>query len=299
MQDENMAAFLLPTNLVEAAEGDGTPERRLWMDELPSIVRELAQRWSVELGPPYQPGGECSWVAPVRDSAGRDLVLKVGWRRDAAADEAAGLRVWDGRGAVRCYDAHVSGSTSALLLERCLPGTALGSGLPEPEQDLVIASLLRRLWSAPHDARAFRPLQEMCDAWAAEFEERYASAPAGLDPGLARDGMALFRSLPSSAEQEVLLCTDLHPGNVLATRREPWLVIDPKPYVGDPAYDVLQHLLNCDERLVADPLGLAWRMADLLELDRARVTQWLFARCVQESISEPWLSHIVPTLARM
>ena len=38
-------------------------------------------------------------------------------------------------------------------------------------------------------------------------------------------------------------------------QRRPWLLIDPKPYVGDPHYDVLQHLLNCD-RLLDDPIGL-------------------------------------------
>jgi streptomycin 6-kinase len=40
----------------------------------------------------------------------------------------------------------------------------------------------------------------------------------------------------------VLLCTDLHADNILAALRAPWLVIDPKPYAGDPAYDVRQHM---------------------------------------------------------
>ena len=31
------------------------------------------------------------------------------------------------------------------------------------------------------------------------------------------------------------------------------MVIDPKPYVGDPAYDLLQHMLTCKGRLAADP----------------------------------------------
>jgi streptomycin 6-kinase len=39
---------------------------------------------------------------------------------------------------------------------------------------------------------------------------------------------------------------------VLAARRELWLMIDPKPYVGDPTYDVPQHMVNCDARLRAD-----------------------------------------------
>ena len=68
------------------------------------------------------------------------------------------------------------------------------------------------------------------------------------------------------------------------------------PYVGDPAYDPLQHLLNCD-RLAADPIALARRLADLLDLDASRVTQWLFTRCVQESIDQPWLRSIATALA--
>ena len=43
-------------------------------------------------------------------------------------------------------------------------------------------------------------------------------------------------------------------------------------------------MLNCDERLEADPAGLANGMADLLALDSARVRLWLFARCAQESL---------------
>jgi streptomycin 6-kinase len=119
----------------------------------------------------------------------------------------------------------------------------------------------------------------MCAQWAEEFSAQITARADVVDPGLAREGMALFRALPTDADRSVLLVTDLHAGNVLAARREPWLVIDPKPYVGDPAYDGTQHLLNCTERLQADPAGLADRMADLLEVDRVRLRRWLFARC--------------------
>lgn len=80
-------------------------------------------------------------------------------------------------------------------------------------------------------------------------------------------------------------------------RREPWLVVDPKPYVGDPAYDGLQHMLNCGERLAVDPTGLARRMADLLELDADRMILWLFARCVQGSVGDPSLRPVAVALA--
>jgi streptomycin 6-kinase len=137
----------------------------------------------------------------------------------------------------------------------------------------------------------------MCDQWADEFEVKLAAGKSTLDPGLAREGIELFRSLPSTADREVLLCTDLHAGNVLAAEREPWLVIDPKPYVGDPTYDALQHMLNCGRRLHADPYGLATRLADLLDLDRDRLALWLFARCVQEPPDWPRLADVAVQLA--
>ena len=73
---------------------------------------------------------------------------------------------------------------------------------------------------------------------------------------------------------------------MLSAERRPWLLIDPKPYVGDPHYDVTQHLLNCDRSLQADPIGLLTEVADLAGLDAERVRRWLFARCVQEILDD-------------
>jgi streptomycin 6-kinase len=291
-QDARVPGFEIPQGLAYPYGGPD-PALNEWITELPGIVASLAQRWSLTLGRPYQPGGSASWVAPVRTAAGERAVLKVGWWHDEARHEADGLRVWDGRGTVRLLDSLVTGPTSALLLEACEPGTPLSQAMPPLERDVVVARLLRRLWIAPPSRQPFRPLTDMCDRWADRFDEQYATARAAgrvqLDPGIARAGIELFRSLPRTAERSVLLCTDLHHDNVLAAQREDWLVVDPKPYAGDPAYDPLQHMLNFPDRLAIDPAGLARRMAALLDLDAGRVHQWLFARCVQESVPEPRL----------
>lgn len=287
----------IPRSLVELAAHDDDADFRAWVGTLPAIVSELAERWELSLGEPYEAGGRCSWVAPARRSTGEGVVLKVGWRHFEADHEADGLRFWNGDGAARLYAAGAFDHTSAVLLERCVPGDPLGSVLSETEQDVVIAGLLRRLWQHPPDGHPFRALVTMCDAWADEFEEKLAAAPGFVDAGLARDAMALFRELPRTAVDAVLLCTDLHAQNVLAARREPWLVIDPKPYLGDPAYDPLQHMLNCEDRLVSDPEGFSRRMAELLDLDSERLRQWLFARSVQECFSWPALRDVSARLA--
>lgn len=266
------------------------------MSRLPDVVAQIARRWSLTLGEPFQPGGRTAWVAPVEAGARGGLVLKVAWWHREAAHEADGLDVWHGEGTVLLHASEEFDDTIALLVERCTPGTTLAS-CPEAEQDAVIATLLRRLWREPPSGHGFRRLQDMCEEWADEFESKAALRPSTLDPGLVREGITLFRTLPAAAERNVMLCTDLHAGNVLAAEREPWLVIDPKPHVGDPTYDVLQHMLNCDQRLHSDPDDLIRRMADLLDLDVDHLRRWLFARCVQESLDCPGLAEVARRVA--
>jgi streptomycin 6-kinase len=287
--------WVLPENLVRGVAGDPAPERRRWLEKLPDTVAALVRQWDLELGDPYEPGGQCSWVAPARGPGGGRFALKVGWLHPEALREADALRFWDGNGSVAVHADRVTDDTVALLLERCEPGLPL-STLAEPDQDMVICGLLRRLWREVPAAHPFPSLAAMCQLWADEFDEAAAREPPELDPGLAREGLELFRSLPGSAARQVLLATDLHAANVLSARREPWLVIDPKPHVGDPAYDALQHMLNCD-RLLADPAGLARRLAGLLDIDAERLQLWLFARCVIESPGSPDAAAVATLLA--
>ncbi|MGH3286872.1 MAG: aminoglycoside phosphotransferase family protein [Streptosporangiaceae bacterium] len=296
-----LPGFEVPAGLARnvADDEEHGPARRAWLEALPRTVAGLADRWSLRVGQPFQPGGNASWVAPVLDVAGQRLVLKAGWRHEEAEHEADGLRAWNGRGAVRVFRSRATRDTSALLLEACEPGTPLERALPPREQDVVVSGLLRRLWIEPPTGHPFGSLAGMCERWAGEFERRYAAARGSdvLDPGVARAGIELFRLLPVTAGRQVLLCTDLHPGNVLSAAREPWLVIDPKPCTGDPAYDPLQHMLNFPGRLAGDPGGFADRMAGLLDLDAGRLRSWLFARCVQESVGVPHLRAAAIQLA--
>jgi len=208
--------------------------------------------------------------------------------------EIEGLRFWNGDPTVRLLEA--DDDLGAMLLERCEPGTALRT-LPEPEQDVVIARLLRRLWRPPVAPHPFRSLSAMIAHW---HDETLAQAEHWRDDSLVREGLRVFKELAHTAPAHVLLATDLHAGNVLRARREPWLVIDPKPFVGDPAYDATQHLRNCDLRLRTDPNGTIRRFADLLGVDHDRVRLWMFARAAAEP-RDDWkddrLTHVARAIA--
>lgn len=265
----------VPVRVAENARS--TPAGAAWLDRLPRTIRDLESRWSLTVGDPFDhedlTGG---WVAPVTLPDGSAAVLKLGNPHMEGEHEIHGLRFWDGDPTVRLFAADEE--SGAMLLERCQPGTALRSRA-EAEQDLVIADLLKHLWRPPAAPHPFRPLSFMTKYWG---ELTLAHAERWPDAGLVREGLHLFSELSNTAQSKVLLATDLHAGNVLCAERMAWLVIDPKPFVGDPAYDSTQHLFNCTERLRADPDRMFRRMEDLLGLDYERIRLWTFARAAAE-----------------
>ena len=193
-----------------------------------------------------------------------------------AEQEIAALRFWNGDPTVRLIDADEG--LNAMLLERAMPGELLRTR-PEPEQDVVIARLLNRMWRRPVEPHPFRPLSAMVHHWCASS---LTDADRWPDPDLTREGLRVMQDMARARPDDVLLATDLHAGNVLSAEREPWLAIDPKPFVGDPAYDATQHLFNCEDRFNADPMSLIKRFAGLLGVDRDRVRWWAFARLAAE-----------------
>jgi streptomycin 6-kinase len=254
----------------------GNSERMAWLERLPDTIREVQGRWSLSLSSPIDAEASCSWVALAERPDGSHAVLKLGMPHMEGAHEIHGLRAWNGDGIVRLFDADES--LNAMLLERCEPGTSLRA-LPEPEQDEVIARILTRLWRMPPPSYAFRPLSWMLEQWSLETK---ADKERWRDAGLVEEGLRLFHELSRESQDDVLLATDLHAGNVLRAQREEWLAIDPKPFVGDRAYDATQHLFNCRVRLRDDGDRTIRRYADLLEVDAERVRLWMFARAAAE-----------------
>jgi streptomycin 6-kinase len=268
-------AYLVPPNL--AALCANSLDASEWLTRLPNTIADLVQRWSLTLGPPFE-GDDvtCSWVAPARLANGTEAILKIGLPHMEAEHEMDALRLLDGEPTVRLLES--DRDLNAMLIERCEPGSTLREVF-QPDQDVVIAGLLKRYWRIPSEPHPFRPLSVMIDYW---MKQTRRDEPRWHDPSLVSDGLDVFEELSLGSLAEVLLATDLHAGNVLSSRREPWIVIDPKPFVGERAFDATQHLLNCRSRLRLEPFDTMHRVADLLEVDYDRVRAWTFARLAAE-----------------
>jgi streptomycin 6-kinase len=248
-----------------------------WRTTAPGLVAALVQEWALRVDGTPTAGATAS-VLPVRTSTGEAAVLKVGWPHWEAEHEHLALRAWAGDGTVRLLRADPR--RFALLLERAEPGHDL-SGVPVVDACEVVAGLYRRLHrpALPQLTR----LSEHAARWAGSLAElrtmdqvprRFVDQARGLARSFADD----------PATDGSLLHTDLHYGNVLAAGREPWLVIDPKPMSGDPAYEVAPMLWNRWDEAVAggDPraatLERLFTLVDVAGLDEDRVRAWVVVR---------------------
>jgi streptomycin 6-kinase len=130
----------------------------------------------------------------------------------------------------------------------------------------IAADLMLRLWRPPPSDGPFWTIADVAARWARELPDRYRGR-------LLEEALDAIEMLVPTQPELVLCHQDIHGGNILAAEREPWLLIDSKPIVAEPAYDTVA--------IVRDgmpPLAEARRrldaLSDLLGLDRERMRLW-------------------------
>jgi streptomycin 6-kinase len=241
-------------------------------------VAELVEEWSLALEPAFEPG-HISLVVPARREDGSGAVLKINFPEPESEHEAAALAHWDGAGAVRLLAADAE--RRALLVERCEPGGQLWDVPDEAEADIAAAAVLRRLWRAPPARSGIRTLDAAARQWAQELPARFERHGRPFDRGLLDRAIGWIDELLASPDGEpVVLHQDLHGGNVLRATRAPWLAIDPKPLVGERAFDAASLLRDRRDELAVDPAPARRvrrrvdRLAEALDLDRERMRRW-------------------------
>jgi streptomycin 6-kinase len=239
---------------------------------LSDLAVELRARW--ELRPAGEPfaDGSVSLTLPAELADGTPAVLKLQVPHRESEHEADALEAWDGDGAVRLLAR--DDERNALLLERCLPGAPLTGR--EDALD-VILGLLPRLWvEAPEPVHA---LADEAAWWAEALERDWEEAGRPWERELLDAALGYLDELPGTQGEQVLLHQDLHPGNVLAAEREPWLVIDPKPLRGEREFAAAPVVrapeLGTGRRAVLERLD---RVCGELGLDRERARGWTVAQ---------------------
>jgi streptomycin 6-kinase len=246
---------------------------REWLRQLPGHIKACAEQWSLRLEPPYKES-QVSIVFPVAVADGSRAVLKVQFPHPECEHEAEALRRWNGRGAVQlfaCDPAH-----HALLLERCEPGGPL-SRVNADQALEVFTELLPRLWI--NADKPFMPLHHESIRWAEQLSSSWERAGRPFEKELLNTALEALDALRGTQGGQILLHQDLHGGNVLRAKREPWLVIDPKPLVGEREFTlapiVRSYEFGHSRKCVIDRLD---KLTSMLGLDRERARLWTLAQ---------------------
>lgn len=244
-------------------------------------------------------GGMASLVLPVRSDAGDDAVLKLQFPHRECEHEAAALAAWNGNGAAQLLAHDVT--RHALLIERCHPGLTLSSVTLEAAIDAMVEVVPRLAIVA--QTPPFTTLEQEAAGWASTLEAEWDKAGRPVERTLMDHVTELLRDLPSTQRQQVLVHQDLHADNVLAAERQPWLVIDPKPLIGEAefmlagmmrsfdfwgsrtdtmrAFDVEHDLSSVRRRLD--------RLSAELDLDRERMRGWAIVQLVAWCFDSSWI----------
>ncbi|MEU6003604.1 aminoglycoside phosphotransferase family protein [Streptomyces sp. NPDC047197] len=268
-------------------EGD---RGRAWLATLPELAGELLTRWDCE---PTQAvtHGQVGIVVPVRRRYdGTPAVLKISFPHPGNAHEPDAFAVWAGRGAVRLYERE--DARFAMLLERAGAGAGPDSGpgagsladVEDTDEAVTVAGRLARRLAVPAPAGLPR-MSSLVAEWERELRDEDRELGSPLPAPVVAAAIGTVRELGRD-QPDTLVHGDLHFTNVLRSEREPWLAIDPKGYVGDPAYDSITLLRTRFEPLLTapDPRAAALRrlavFADAAEVDRERARRWAQARAV-------------------
>lgn len=252
---------------------------RAWLSRLPALVDACVERWSLRLGRPYE-GSQVSIVFPVEVADRPPAVLKVQFPHKESEHEAEALRLWNGSGAARLFD--YDPELHALLMEKCEPGDHL-SAAPAEEALAVFAELLPRLWIEAHEP--FVSLSAESAAWAEQLPSGWERAGRPFEVQLLDAALEAVSTLRVSQGPQVLVHQDLHGDNVLRAQRESWLVIDPKPLIGEREFSLAPivrayefgHSRQC-------AIGRLDRLSSGLRLNRERARLWAFVQTLAWSI---------------
>lgn len=245
-------------------------------------MTDVPDGWGLRVdGDPVQ--GHDAVVVPVLTDDGTPAALKTQRPGHRSEHEHLALRLWDGEGAVRLLRADPE--RGLLLLER-LSTRTLGT-LPVMRACEEVAERYARL----HVRASPRlpTLTRQVERWIADADDLPRDAP--LPRRLVQQATSLGRELVADGAAEgVLVHGDLHDGNVLAAEREPWLVVDPEPASGDPAYEPAPVLWNrWHEALEAHDLRAHLRarfftLVDVAGLDEERAKGWVVVRAVRRAM---------------
>ena len=259
---------------------------REWLTNLPTLLDEVAQSWSLNIKQPY-PNLSINYVARATRTDGTEVVIKIGVPNREITTEISALCCFNGNCSVKLIEADAQ--RGVMLLECLSPGKSLLDLSDDAAATAIAAKVMGKLWRPPPAQHSFPTVASWFDNFA-KVRAQFGGGSGPLPSKLFELAEEISRELIASTTEPVLLHGDCHHANIVKSNERGWLVIDPKGVIGDPAFEPSVFLRNPHGLLLYTDLKkiLTNRLdlfSQVLGLDRERIIAWGLAGAV---LSASW-----------
>jgi streptomycin 6-kinase len=259
----------LKKNIILMYNDEGTQ----WLDSLPEITDKIAQKHNLSGLTPVN-NMTFNYVASGYQND-NPIILKIGLNSKDIAEEASCLKAFTKHAVAEliAYDDNM------IIMQRAVPGGTLKDYFPDNDEEatkILCASIKKLHKTSTPESHNFYHLSELFKTL-----DQKLDIPANI---LAK-AKHLRNDLLQSTTNEVLLHGDLHHDNILQNG-DSWLVVDPKGYIGDPAFEPAAYLCNPIPELLQEnrPREIIENRiricSDELGIDSRRIADWVYAKSV-------------------
>ena len=244
-----------------------------WLDSLPEIVAKIANEHNLSGLIPVN-NMTFNYIASGYQND-KPIILKMGMNSNDLTKEVSCLKAFP-KHAVADVIAH---DDNMSIIQRAVPGITLKDHFPNNDIDAtkILCASIKELHKASipeshnfyHLSELFRTLDQKLD----------------IPDEILTRAKHLRDDLLKSTTKEVLLHGDLHQDNILKNG-DIWLAIDPKGFIGDPAFEPAAYLCNPIPELLQEnqPREMIEKRINIcsaeLDIDSQRITDWLYAKSV-------------------
>jgi len=258
-------------------------EGKEWLDSLPDITAKIANEHNLSGLTPVN-NMTFNYVASGYQND-TPIILKIGMNSKALAKEASCLKAF----AKHAVAEVIANDNNMIIMQRAVPGSTLKDHFPDNDIDAtkILCASIKELHKASiPEGHNFYHLSELFKT----LDQKLA-----IPDEILTKAKHLRDDLLKSTTKEVLLHGDLHHDNILKNG-DGWLVIDPKGFIGDPAFEPAAYLCNPIPELLQEnhtppTPRLRRTSAEIIEnrinicsaeldIDYRRIADWLYAKSV-------------------
>lgn len=248
-------------------------EGKKWLNELPSVLAVLSKQYNLSQ---LEPVSNMSFNYVARGFIKeKPIIVKLGLNNKALSKETQCLKAFESRATPKV----IANKDNMIIMECAVPGITLKEYFPwqETEATNILCNVIKDLHTAQIPiGHNFYHIKDLLQTLDKEID---------IPNNILNKARRLRDKLLSTTTKEVLLHGDLHHDNILKNDHG-WMVIDPKGFIGDPAFETTAYICNPIPDLLHENnpteiiIGRIQLCAKNLNIPEQRVKDWFYVKSV-------------------